>query len=170
MEEYREQKQCKCHRVWKYLGIITATLAGSFLAFYFATTCALNRLMSPAFAYNDRVMMRDFNRIDRQFDKDFKTLNKMSVQHKSAVDFIKTPDAYKFIIDLTPFQGKADDINVEVKDNQISISGEASVNNKNMETYTKMSQTYSLCKGANTEKMSKKTVDNKYIITIPIED
>ena len=97
-------------------------------------------------------------------------MRKMTFQHKSAIDFIKTPDAYKFIIDLTPFQGKTDDINVEVKNNQISISGEASSNTKNVETFTKMSQTYSLSKGANTDKMTKKTVDNKYIITIPIED
>ena len=177
MEEYREHRLagCGCHRVWKYLGIVLATLTGSFLAFYFATSCALNHLMSPAYAIGDmnrlnKSMMRDFDRIDRQFDKDFKNMRKMTFQHKSAIDFIKTPDAYKFIIDLTPFQGKTDDINVEVKNNQISISGEASSNTKNVETFTKMSQTYSLSKGANTDKMTKKTVDNKYIITIPIED
>ncbi len=177
MEEYRMDRDehrfgdCHRYRMWKYLGVIVATLFGSFLAFYFAVSCAMSNFMSPAYAMHkmhkmDRMVMRDF----REMDKDISKMSSKMFHQKSALEFIKTPDAYKFVVDLTPFQGNADAVNVMVNGRLITISGEAETNTKNYETFTKMSQTYSLCKGANIEKMSKKTVDNKYIITIPIED
>ena len=145
MDDYRmdEHRICGRHKWWKYLGIVLATLVGAFFAFYFAVSCALSHLMSPAYAMHkmhkmDRMAMRDF----KEFDKDMSKMSKtgMFFQHKSAVEFIKTPDSYKFIVDLTPFQTCA-----------LPIS-------------------YSLSPKANIEKLSKKKVDNKYVITVPIED
>lgn len=179
MEEYRNDGY-HCHkrdRWYKYLGCMLVTLLGSFLAFYFIANCTMNHFMSRAYAMSeirkmDKMMMRDFDRMDKDFYKNMKTISKSRtfIQSRSAIEFIKTPDSYKFIVDLTPFQGNPDAINIEVKDNQISISGESKINTNNSESFTKMSQTYSLGKGANIDKMSKKKVDNKYVITVPIED
>lgn len=169
---YEHRSQC-----WmKYLGVIVATLIGSFLAFYFAVGCAINHFISHAYTMKqihrmERSDFRDLSRNEKSFDKDFKNMNGMGFfQRKNAIDFIKTPDSYKFIVDLTPFQGNADAINVEVNGNNISIVGESSVSNNNSETFTKMSQTYSLGKGSKPDKMYKKKVGDKYIITVPIED
>lgn len=175
MEEYRAEGHY-CHRKshWlKYLGCMLATLLGAFLAFYFLTSCTFNHFMNHAY------MMRQMHKMDRmaakdmtQFQKDEKLLESPAIKiHRgNAVEFIKTPDSYKFIVDLVPFQGNKDAINVEVKNNKISISGESEYSKNNTETYTSMSQTYYIGKDANTEKLSKKKVGNKYIITIPIED
>ena len=180
MEEYRnyEQRHEDYHHhkkfCWlKYLGIICATLLGSFLAFYFVADNTMNSFMSPCFAMKhmnkfDKMVMNDFDRMEKDFNKMDK--NTRFFRHHSAVEFIKTPESYKFIVDLTPFQGNTDAVNVDVKDSFITISGEANSNKNNIETFTKMSQTYSLSKNAKVDKLSKKKVDNKYIITIPIED
>ena len=179
MEEYRnEGYPCHHRHKWlKYLGCMFATLLGSFLAFYFVANCTMNHFMCRAYAMSemrkmDKMMMRDFEKMDKDFDKDMKSFKKsgMFIRHRSAIEFIKTPDSYKFIVDLTPFQGNPEALNIEVKDDQISISGESKINTNNSESFTKMSQTYSLGKGAKPDKISKKKVDNKYIITVPIED
>ncbi|GEM_PF-5689723 len=157
----------------KYAGIICATLVGSFLAFYVVADCALNYILSPAYAYNefdemDKQMYRNINRMNADFDKMMKDSTEYS--HKSAVEFIRTPEAYKFVVDLTPFDGNTEDIKVDVDGHRITISGEANSDKNNVKSYTKMSQTYTLINKAQPQKLSKKKVDNKYIITVPIED
>lgn len=175
MDEYRTEGHY-CHRRnhWlKYFGCMLATLVGAFLAFYFLASCTFNHFINHAY------MMKQIHKMNRiaekdmaQFQKDEKFLQNSAIvlPHKNAVEFIKTPDSYKFIVDLMPFQGNKDAVNVEVKNNKISISGESEYSKNNTDTYTSMSQTYSLGKDANVEKLSKKKVGNKYIITIPIED
>ena len=180
MSEYEMNEhhgKCGKNRGWKYAGIILATFLGSFLAFYFAVNSTLARFICPAYGMNniqkiDREFARDFKEFDKDMNKSFNKINTRNVmfQHKSALEYIKTPDAYKFIVDLTPFQGNADAINVDVDGSVITISGESSSNKNNVETFTKMSQTYTLGAGAKPDKLSKKKVDNKYIITVPIED
>lgn len=180
MSEYEtNEKQTGCgkHRGLKYTGIILATFIGSFLAFYFVANMAMNRFICPAYGMDsfqkmDREIMHDFREFDKEMNRindKFRTHN-VIFQHKSALEYIKTPDAYKFVVDLTPFQGNADAVNVDIEGSVITISGEASTNKNNVETFTKMSQTYTLGAGAKPEKLSKKKVDNKYIITVPIED
>lgn len=175
--ENREIKPCESHthkHCWlKYLGIVCATLVGSFLAFYVVADCALNYVLSPAYAFNEfdemnSRMSRDFDKMNSDFDKMAK--HEMSFTHKSGVEFIQTPEAYKFIVDLTPFEGNTEDIKVDVDGRKITISGEANYNKNNVESYTKMRQTYTLSNKAKVDKLSKKKVDNKYIITVPIED
>ena len=167
-----ESSKCKCNRVWKYAGIVLATFIGAFLAFYFAVSCTMNHFIHTAYSIHriqkaDRMMMRDFSKTDKEFQKEFR---QMPFEHKPIVDFIKTPDSYKFIVDLTPFQGNTNAVNIETEKSLITIKAEATVNKENSETFTKMSQTYRLCSKAKTEKLSKKKVGNRYIITVPIED
>ena len=128
--------------------------------------------MCPVYGMNhiermDKMVMDDFKKMDKDFDRASK---QGMFFHRSAVDFVKTPDSYKFVIDLTPFQGNPDAVDIKVEGNMLTISGESSVTKNNYESFTKMSQSYTLCPKANIEKLSKKKVDNKYIITVPIED
>ena len=174
MDEYRHDEHKlyghKKHCFIKYLGVILATLIGSFLAFYFAVNCAMNHFMSKGYAIRQFHKMERFARNDvDKFDKDFSGMDRM-FHKKSAVEMFKTPDAYKFIVDLIPFQGNAESINVTVEGNNLTISGEANSVKNNVDTFVKMSQTYTLCRCAKTDKISKKKVNNKYIITVPIED
>lgn len=185
MEEYRmndhrdEHRMDECHkkRMWKYFGVILATFMGSFLAFYFVANCTVDYLMSHTYMMKkwhkmERAGLNDFDKTDKMLSKDLKDMSKFGgmFQHKSAIDFLKAPDSYKFVVDLTPFQGNSDSVNIETKGNELEISAESSTNKHNSDTYTKMSQTYILSPNAKLEKLSKKKVNNKYIITVPIED
>ena len=160
----------KKHCLLKYLGVVLATFAGAFLAFYCVVHSTVDRFTNPYSIMHraDKMMMRDFDR----FDKDFPA---RKGQHKhfhnhGMVSFIRTPEAYKFIIDLKPFHGNANAVRVETKGQQITISGEAAQNKKNEEYCTQITQSYLLDDDAQINKMSKKIVSDKYIITIPVED
>lgn len=161
------EDETKREHFYKYLGLFLAALLGAFLAVYFVVDVTLNRLMNP-FAV--------MHKMDREFakmDKDMMFVRELPPHHMrkhNTVDFFKAPDEYKFIIDLKPFNGDANNIKVNTEGHNITISGEAAVNNKNSETFNSFSQTYTLEDDANIEKMTKKKVHDRYIITIPLED
>ncbi|MCD8377323.1 MAG: Hsp20/alpha crystallin family protein [Candidatus Gastranaerophilales bacterium] len=168
----------KKHCLLKYLGVVFATLIGAYLAFYCAVHTTIDRVTNP---YNvmhrmDKMMMKagkDFDKTEGEFfdgGMPLKCKNHKHFHHHDVISFFKTPDSYKFIVDLKPFHGNANAIRVETKDGLITISGETTSNKKNEEYFTQVSQSYLLDNDANIEKISKKKVNNKYIITIPIED
>lgn len=170
MIEDNEKKHC----FYKYLGLFFATLIGAFLAVYVVTDIAINRFMDPFAA---------MHKIDKEFKKmdAIIPVGEIPPQHmrgyfehkmlkSNIVNFAKTPDAYKFFINLKTFNGNPEDIKITTDDNTITISGESTVDKKDSESFTSFSQTYTLDENANLEKMSKKKVHNKYVITIPMED
>lgn len=158
----------------KYLGIVCATFLGAFLAFYFTVRVTVDRFTNPYYIMQraDKMMMR----ADKDFHRpDFAEAPVPIAPHKhfhgaDIINFIRTPDAYKFIIDLKPFHGNSNAVRIETKGREITISGETNSNKKNEEYFTQISQSYLLDDDAKMDKISKKTVKNKYIITIPIED
>lgn len=162
-----EEEYNKKHRFYKYLCMFFATLIGAFLAVYFVTDVAINRAMNP---YH---MMRKMDREFSKIEKDMKFMDNISHQkigQMGIVDFSKTSDGYKFIIDLKPFDNNPNNINITTNDSSITLAGEAVVDKKNTETFTSFSQTYSLDENANIEKMTKKQVRDKLIITVPMEE
>jgi len=168
----------KKHCILRYLGVVFATLLGAFLAFYFAVHTTIDRFTNPYYAMNrmDKMMMKENKEFSQMNDKFFdENIPPFAGAHKpfhhhEIISFLRTPESYKFIVDLKPFRGNANAIRVEAKGSQITISGETSSNRKNEEYFTQMSQTYLLDNDANMGKLSKKKVHDKYIITIPIED
>ena len=74
---------------------------GSFLAVYFVTDVAINRLMNPFATIHQ--MDREFARMNR--DMMFvRELPPNHIRKHNTIDFFRTPDEYKFIIDLKPFR------------------------------------------------------------------
>lgn len=161
------EEENKKERFYKYLGLFFATLLGSFLAVYFVTDVAINRLMNPFATIHQ--MDREFARMNR--DMMFvRELPPNHIRKHNTIDFFRTPDEYKFIIDLKPFNNNINNIKINSEGHDITISGEANIKNKHSETFNSFSQTYTLDDDANLEKMTKKKVNNRYIITIPLED
>lgn len=165
----------KKHCLLKYLGLVLATILGAFLAFYFVLNTTINHFMSPYYAMNQ--MDKMIERENKEFNNDFLKedmpvfgLNKEQYKHHEIITLMRTPEAYKFIIDLKPFHGNVNAINIETKNGQITINGEVSTNKKHEKSLAKISQTYLLENGVNYNKISKKKIDNNYIITVPIED
>lgn len=165
MNEYKK------HCLLKYLGLVLATILGAFLAFYFVLNTTINHFMSPYYAMNqmDKMIERENNEFMKD-DIPIFGLNKEQYKHHEIITLMRTPEAYKFIIDLKPFHGNVNAINIETKNGQITINGEVSTNKKHEKSLAKISQTYLLENGANYNKISKKKIDNNYIITVPIED
>lgn len=170
MEDYEKK-----HSFYKYLGLFLATLIGAFLAVYFVTDIAVNRLMDPFVAMHK--MDREFRKMDRDMDfvkevppHHMKGHLGNKMMRPNTVNFFRTPDEYKFIIDLKPFNGNPDNIKITTDQSNITLSGEATVDKKHSETFTSFSQTYSLDDDVNFNKMTKKKVHDKYVITIPLED
>lgn len=161
----------KKHCLLKYLGLVLATILGAFLAFYFVLNTTINHLMSPYYTMNqmDKMIERENNEFMKD-DIPIFGLNKEQYKHHEIITLMRTPEAYKFIIDLKPFHGNVNAINIETKNGQITINGEISTNKKHEKSLAKISQTYLLENGANYNKISKKKIDNNYIITVPIED
>lgn len=161
----------KTHCLLKYLGLVLATILGAFLAFYFVLNTTINHLMSPYYTMNqmDKMIERENNEFMKD-DIPIFGLNKEQYKHHEIITLMRTPEAYKFIIDLKPFHGNVNAINIETKNGQITINGEISTNKKHEKSLAKISQTYLLENGANYNKISKKKIDNNYIITVPIED
>lgn len=161
----------KKHCLLKYLGLVLATILGAFLAFYFVLNTTINHFMSPYYAMNqmDKMVERENNEFMKD-DIPIFGLNKEQYKHHEIITLMRTPEAYKFIIDLKPFHGNVNAINIETKNGQITINGEISTNKKHEKSLAKISQTYLLENGANYNKISKKKIDNNYIITVPIED
>lgn len=161
----------KRHCLLKYLGLVLATILGAFLAFYFVLNTTINHFMSPYYAMNqmDKMIERENNEFMKD-DIPIFGLNKEQYKHHEIITLMRTPEAYKFIIDLKPFHGNVNAINIETKNGQITINGEVSTNKKHEKSLAKISQTYLLENGANYNKISKKKIDNNYIITVPIED
>ena len=172
MIEEHEKKHC----FFKFFGLFIATLIGAFLAVYFVTDMAINRMMNPMVAMHR--MDREFEKMDKDlmFVREIpprpmgKHFGRKMMKHHNTVDFFRTPDEYKFIIDLKPFGGNPDNIKVTTGDSSITLSGEATVDKKHSETFTSFSQTYSLVKDANLETMTKRKVHDRYVITVPLED
>lgn len=161
----------KKHCLLKYLGLVLATILGAFLAFYFVLNTTINHFMSPYYAMNqmDKMIERENNEFMKD-DIPIFGLNKEQYKHHEIITLMRTPEAYKFIIDLKPFHGNVNAINIETKNGQITINGEISTNKKHEKSLAKISQTYLLENGANYNKISKKKIDNNYIITVPVED
>lgn len=166
-----DKKKCAL----KYFGLFCATLIGAFLAVYVVADITISRLFDPFGMMKNMSKMEDM--AFKDFDKDMdmpmmppppKFFHEM--MKPATVDFVRLPDAYKFIVDLKDFSNKSQNVNVAVKEDTITISGENKKSGKHSQSFSKFSQSYLLDDDAEFNKMSKKTVHDKYIITVPIED
>ena len=171
MNEYRDDEHRK-HRVWKYIGIICATLLGAFLAFYVVVDCTMKRMTSPEHYMREAARMNKMAMQNiKEFDKDVAQMTRVEEKflHKNTIKLIRTPDSYKFIIDLKPFKGNQNAINLDVNGSMLTISGECTTDKRNSEIVTNLSETYDLGKDADFDKMSKKKEGDKLIVNIPID-
>ncbi len=164
------------NKIYKYIGLFFAVMVGAFLAVYFAITMAFNTLFNPF------VTMHHLDKEMNKMEKEMIPADSILPQHMrnyfeqetgnlNIVHYIKSPEEYKFIINLKPFDNNPNNIDISIQKNTISFSGKATVEKKHSQSFTSFSQSYTLDDDVNFEKMSKKQVNkNKYIVTVPIED
>lgn len=161
----------KKHTLLKVIGVIIATFLGAFLAFYFAVDISLNRMLNPDYQMRkmEKIMKhqeRNFNKLERKYlDNPFEP--RMAPM---LVNLVKEGDEYKVIVDLKPLNHDEKNVNVDLKDNIITVTGEIDKTKRNTESIMNFSQSFYLDEKLLPNKISKEKKGDKYIITIPFED
>lgn len=156
------------HHWLRIVAIIVMTFIVAFLAFYCAMELMLHRMADPM--YNAKRMekvlkqqQRDFKRFeDKMGDNPFEPRMRPML-----VNLVKEANEYKVIVDLKPLEGNEKDINVNIKDHIISVSGELDKKSFGGEKIVNFSQAYYLDEDLETDKITKEKKGDKYIITIP---
>lgn len=152
-----EKKWC----IWKYLGIVIATLVGAFLAFYFAVDITIERMFNPFYRmkHAEKIMNKEFKKFDRG-----------RFHMASLVHLIKESDEYKLIIDLRHLDNDEKNINVSFDKDMVTVSGGIDKSKRREESVLSFTQSYVLSDDIDISKVKKEKIRDKYIITIPIKD
>lgn len=155
------------HHLLKVVGVIIATFLGAFLAFYLAVDLTLNRMLNPE--YQIKKLEKTMHKIEKFDDKMMENpfVPRMSPM---LVNLVKEASEYKVIVDLKPLGDDEKNVDVSLKDNVITISGDMQQKELRGERIMNFSQAFYLDEKLITNKISKERKGNKYIITIPFEE
>ena len=85
------------------------------------------------------------------------------------VNLVKEASEYKIIVDLKPLGDDEKNVDVSLKDNVITVSGDMQQKELRGEKIMNFSQAFYLDEKLISNKISKEKKGNKYIITIPFE-
>lgn len=154
------------HHLLKVVGVILATFLGAFLAFYLAVDLTLNRMLNPE--YQIKKLEKTMHKIEKFDDKMMENpfVPKMSPM---LVNLVKEASEYKIIVDLKPLGDDEKNVDVSLKDNVITVSGDMQQKELRGEKIMNFSQAFYLDEKLISNKISKVKKGNKYIITIPFE-
>lgn len=185
MDENRDYNEClleennnnsKNNREMKCWIKFALLLLALFIACYLAAYYILDQ-MRHAY-YIPSAPIENIDRIIKEQDKMF---NEMSTfpMHKNALTPLKHPietfkdtklNAYKMIIDLAPFNNNEKNVNVDVQENRVNVSGLGEKSTKNSDRIYTYSQSFVLPEKIETDKVTRERIKNDYIITMPIDD
>lgn len=159
MEEHK-------YHLLKVIGVIIATFLGAFLAFYLAVDLTLNRMLNPE--YQIKKLEKTMNKIEKFDDKMMENpfVPKMSPM---LVNLVKEANEYKVVVDLKPLGDDENNVDVSLKDNVVTVSGEMQKKELRGEKIMNFSQSFYLDEKLVPNKITKEKKGNKYIITIPFE-
>ena len=140
------------HHLLKVVGVIIATFLGAFLAFYLAVDLTLNRMLNPE--YQIKKLEKTMHKIEKFDDKMMENpfVPRMSPM---LVNLVKEASEYKVIVDLKPLGDDEKNVDVSLKDNVITISGDMQQKELRGERIMKFSQSFYLDEELITNKISK---------------
>ena len=171
--EHKNENDTKKKHCMKYIGIVLATLLGSFLAFYFVADMTLKNMMNPAnqFRRMDKMMerhSRDMEKMDRKMMKDMGM--PPMFHHKSMVVVDKLDDEYKILVDLRAFDNNEKNVKFDLNNNIATVSASIEKENRHEDSIVEFSQSFYLSGDLDKTKIKKEKDRNKYVITIPLKD
>ena len=154
------------HHLLKVVGVILATFLWAFLEFYLAVDLTLNRMLNPE--YQIKKLEKTMHKIEKFDDKMMENpfVPKMSPM---LVNLVKEASEYKIIVDLKPLGDDEKNVDVSLKDNVITVSGDMQQKELRGEKIMNFSLAFYLDEYLISNKISKVKKGNKYIITIPFE-
>lgn len=178
-KEYHEFKECHCdehHHTthWvKFALLLLALFLASYLAVYYVMDQIRHAYYLPAAPMED--IDRIINEQDRMFEREMGAfpLHKQALMHvKSPIETFKDDknNEYKMIINLKPFNNNPKNINLDIQDNRVSVTGVGEKSGKNTDKVYTFSQSFVLPEKIDLEKVTKEKSGHNYVITLPIDD
>ncbi len=156
----------------KFGAIILTTFIVAFLAFYCAMELMIHRMTDPV--YNAKRIEKLMKQQERSFQHiEDKIMNDSPFEPKMRpmlVNLVKENNEYKVIVDLKPVDNNENNINVDIKDNILTVTGELDKKSFDGEKIVNFSQSYYLDEKLMADKMTKEHKGHKYIITIPFQE
>ena len=170
MDENRDCFMCH-HPVLKVILISLLVFFGAFAAFYVVTDWHYKRMLDPAVQMRkmEKMMMHDQREMDRMMNREFR---KNMAAEKRVEHFIKvekTPQNYKVVIDLKPFDNNEKNVEVLTDGNSLTINAAGEREKHGHNEIIKLSQTFSFDDDVDLSKINKIREGNEYIIVVPIE-
>ena len=165
-----EEENRKQHWL-KIAAIVLITFIVSFLAFYLAMEWMMHRISDPVYNAKrlEKIMLKQEHRFQTLGDKMMENPFEPKMR-PMLVNLVKENDAYEVIVDLKPLEGDEKNINVQVEDKMLTISGELDKKWHDNERIINFTQSYYLDEKLQLDKMTKEKKGDKFIITIPYED
>lgn len=176
----KEFKECHCeeHKTehWvKFALLLLALFIACYLAVYYVLDQMRHAYYLPSAPIEN--IDRIINEQDKMFEKDmglstFPMHNNAMMAVKNPIETYKDDDndSYKMIIDLKPFNDNAKNVNVDIQDNKISVTGLGEKTGRHSDKVYSFSQSFVLPEKIDKAKVTKEQKHHKYIITMPIED
>jgi HSP20 family molecular chaperone IbpA len=155
---------CK-HPMIKCVLVGLLIFLGAFAAFYVVSDWHFKRMLDPMY------QMKSFDRAMIRQERNFNKMAKKEMLH-NGIQFIhveKIPNAYKFIIDLRPFDNNEKNIDVKFDGNTLIINASGEKNSKRKQEIVNYSQTFSFAEKINADEITKVREADRYIITVPFD-
>ena len=163
---------CKKECLW----VALLTFAGSFLAFYLLAHQTYLHYFSPMknkISKMEENIAQDFSKMEKEA-MDFKGLSKRELNRLknkiSAIQSAKYEDAYVIVIDLKQFGNNEENIRFSLNGNVATISGTSKKSKHNSENEYYFTESFAIPEKIKINAITKEKINNKYIITLPIED
>ena len=163
-------EESKKHHWLRIAAIVLMTFIVSFLAFYLVMELMINKISDPL--YSMKRIERVVQNQERKFQASEEKLMESPFEPRTRpmlVNLVNENDSYKVIVDLTQFEDE-EALNVDIKDNELTVKGEFDKNMRGTEKIINFMQTYYLDEKLDEENISRERKGNKYIITIPFKD
>ena len=147
------------------------SLIGAFLAFYLVINTTLNKVFNPD--YQIKRMEKMINKQEKRFydlEKNLFEKPIISYSTPSIVNLVKEDDEYKVVIDLKSLDNDEKNVDVDFKDNILTIKGQLDKKERHKEEIINFSQSFYLDENILKDKITKEKKGNKYIVTIPFQD
>ena len=150
------------------IGIIALiTFLVSYLAFFMTIKHHLKNFSNPF--YRTERFEKLLQKQEQNFEKDIlKDMENPFVpkMRPMIVNLVKELNEYKVIIDLTPFDGDENNINITVKDDELTVIGQLDKKVRGTEKIINFAQTYYLEEKINNDKIINEKRGDKYIVII----
>lgn len=147
------------NQILKYAGILVAVFLATFCAVYVVIDMNMNRLGFTPFVVG-------FQQFEKIFDEDSKYVEKNS---PAPVKIESKSDKYIITINLKAFDNDPENLDIDIEENGVKISGKVIKNKDNETRESSFYQSVMFPNKINDEKATQEHKNNKLIITLPFK-